>query len=116
MSGDSLRRHLSMPGMLRVVRDFFDQIPSSLDTRGITLPDCLTSGSAVFSLKVPSILQFDRQASRGGDPFQARNLYLRNGLRELFRTFAFPDLEPPCRAIAGEPGKENCVGPFRAGS
>ena len=116
MSGDSLRRHLSIPGILRVARDFLDRIPGPLDTRGITLPDCSTSGPAVLALKMPSILQFDRQVSRGEDPFQARSLYLRNGLRELFRAFLFPDREPPCPAIAGEPGKENCVGLFRARS
>ena len=32
------------------------------------------SGLAVFSLKMPSLLQFDRQTRSGEDPVQARNL------------------------------------------
>lgn len=32
------------------------------------------SGLAVFSLKIPSLLQFDRQVRGGEDPIQARNL------------------------------------------
>ncbi|MCY3873300.1 MAG: hypothetical protein OXF88_03285 [Rhodobacteraceae bacterium] len=116
MSGDSLRRHLSMPGMLPVARDFLDRIPAPPDTRRVPLTDCLTSGPAVFAFRIPSILRINRQVSRGEDPFQARNLYLRNGLRELFRAYPFPDREPPCPAIAGEPGKEYCVSLFRSGS
>ena len=46
---------------------------------------------------------------------QGRNLYLWNRLREPGRTFAFPDWRTPCRAIAGQPGREECVGLIRAG-
>ena len=44
MSSSSIRRHLSMPGMLRAMRDCFDLVPDPLDTRGITPSDCLISG------------------------------------------------------------------------
>ena len=46
---------------------------------------------------------------------QGRNLYLWNRLRELVRTFAFPDWRTPCRAIAGQLGREDYVGLIRAG-
>ncbi len=46
---------------------------------------------------------------------QGRNLYLWNRLREPGRTFAFPDWRTPCRAIAGQPGREDYVGLIRAG-
>ena len=74
MSRDSFRRHLSMPGMLRAVRECLHRVPDPVQSRGITLSDCLMSGLAVFSLKIPSLLQFDTQAPGGGDPVQARNL------------------------------------------
>ena len=47
---------------------------------------------------------------------QGRNLYLWNRLREPVRTFAFPDWRTPCRAIAGQLGREDYVGLIRAGA
>ena len=46
---------------------------------------------------------------------QGRIPCLWNRMRELVRTFAFPDWGTLCRAIAGELGKEDCVGLIRAG-
>ncbi len=46
---------------------------------------------------------------------QGRNLYLWNRLRELVRTFAFPDWRTLYRAIAGQLGREDYVGLIRAG-
>ncbi len=74
MSRKSFRRHLSMPGMLAAMRAFFDRVPDPLRTRGISLSDCLMSGLAVFSFKMPSLLQFDTRVRGGEDPVQARNL------------------------------------------
>ncbi len=74
MSRDSFRRHLSMPGMPATVRGCFDRIRDPISTRGISLSDCLVPGPAVFSPRIPSLLQFDTQVRRGGDPAQARNL------------------------------------------
>ena len=74
VSRDSFRRHLSTPGMLRVVRECFDRVPDPVRSRDFSLSDCLMSGLAVFSLKTPSLLQFDMQVRGGEDPVQARNL------------------------------------------
>ncbi len=74
MSRDSFRRHLSMPGMPAAVRERFDRIADPTVTRGISLSDCLMSGLAVFSLKIPSLPQSGTQVRGGGDPVQARNL------------------------------------------
>ena len=74
MSRKSFRRHLSMPGMLAAMRACFDRVPDPLRTRGISLSDCLMSGLAVFSFKMPSLLQFDTRVRGGEDPVQARNL------------------------------------------
>ena len=55
------RKQLSMPGLLQTVRKNFSQI-SLLQCERATIPlsDCLMSGLAVFSLKYPSLLQFNR--------------------------------------------------------
>ena len=56
------RKTLSAPGLLRAVRKSFDKVPDPVPRRKFTLSDCLMSGLAVFGLKYPSLLQFDRDA------------------------------------------------------
>ena len=67
MSIDTLRRHLSMPGLLSSVRRIFDDVPDPVAPRGLSLSDCLMSGLALFSLKMPSLLQFDSRIRLGED-------------------------------------------------
>jgi hypothetical protein len=57
-----LRKTLSAPGLLRVVRKSFDEIEDPMSGRRFSLSECLMSGLAVFGLKYPSLLQFDRDA------------------------------------------------------
>ena len=52
----------------------FGRVPDPVRARGISLPGRLMSGLAVFPLRMPSLLQFDKQVRRGGDPVLARNL------------------------------------------
>ena len=59
MTQNSFRKHLSMPGMLREVREYFDSVPDPVASRGLTLSDCLMTVLAVFSLKMMSMLSFD---------------------------------------------------------
>ena len=60
MSKDSFRKDLSMPGLLREMRECFDRVPDLIISRGITLSDCLMAGLAMFSLKIPSMLKYDQ--------------------------------------------------------
>lgn len=57
----SLRKDLSMPGMLSHVRNGFDKIIDPLASKRSrqSLSDCLMSGLAIFSLKYPSLLAFN---------------------------------------------------------
>ena len=50
MSGNFFRKHLAC----------FARIPDPINTGDFSLSDCLMSALAVFSLKFPSLLQFDR--------------------------------------------------------
>ena len=63
-----------MPGMLQAVRACLHRIPDPISTRGIGLSDCLMSGPAVFSFRMPSLPRSGRQVRGGGDPVMARNL------------------------------------------
>lgn len=60
------RKHLSADALFRLVRSGFTNVP---DHRGgdleISLPDALMSAFAMFSLKSPSLLAFDKQRVEG---------------------------------------------------
>ena len=75
-----LRKKLSAPGLLSTVRKSFDSI-ADLRREGSPIPlaEALMSGLAVFSLKYPSMLQFDRQRS---DPAEAHNLRTLYGVEQ----------------------------------
>lgn len=60
------KKHLSAKGLLTEVHEIFRNIPDPIKHSKITLCDCLMSGLAVFSLKYPSLLQFDRDSQEGG--------------------------------------------------
>ena len=68
MAKFSFRRHLSMPGMMRMVRSSFQRIPDPVASRGLTQSDCLMSGLAVFLFKFPSLPEFDKASRLNGEP------------------------------------------------
>lgn len=79
-----LRRDLSMPGLLETVRGCFAEIedPRSRDNSvQYTLTDTLSSALAMFSLKYPSLLQFDRAARL--DEVVRHNLRTLYGVNEV---------------------------------
>ena len=59
MSSPFSRKHLSAEGLLREARRVFAQIPDA-PGQEIPLVDHLMSGLALFGLKYPSLLQFER--------------------------------------------------------
>ncbi len=65
------RKHLSAKGLLSLIREKFKDIDqprviAKRSTNPIKLTDCLMSGLAIFSMKFPSLLQFEEQANEGG--------------------------------------------------
>jgi hypothetical protein len=74
LASESFRKYLSAPGLLDIIHRQFAEIP---DTRNfareirIPLKDHLMAGLAVFSLKCPSLLYFDKKRS---DSVIAKNL------------------------------------------
>ena len=57
-----LRKGLSAPSLSREVRTCFEELDDPVSSRGLCLAESLMSGLAVFGLKYPSLLQFDRDA------------------------------------------------------
>lgn len=71
-----LRKHLSHPGLVETVTRSFQQIPDlSVSPKSIMLSDCLLSGLALFGLKYPSLLQFDRDRMDEHTQHNLRSLY-----------------------------------------
>ena len=76
MGKSRLRKQLSAPGLLGLTRESFSKLEPSFSPCPISLTDCLMSGLAMFSLKYPSLLQFDadsHEQRRVGH--NLRNLY-----------------------------------------
>jgi len=60
MAKSSLRKSLSVEGLLGKTRHRFEKVPDPKSGCDIPLTDHLMSGLAVFGLKYPSLLQFDQ--------------------------------------------------------
>ena len=61
-----VRKHLSADALFRLVHTGFDNIPDERPAEvDIALPDVLMSAFAMFSLKAPSLLAFDKERVEG---------------------------------------------------
>jgi hypothetical protein len=61
-----VRKHLSADALLRLVHTGFDHIPDDRPAEtDIALPDVLMSAFAMFSLKAPALLAFDKERAEG---------------------------------------------------
>lgn len=59
-----LRKHLSAPGLIKVVQQQFSKISDPREFKrdsSISISDHLIAGLAVFGLKCPSLLNYDRK-------------------------------------------------------
>jgi len=74
MSKFVFRKHLSMPGLLGIVRNCFSSVREPIKARGVPLVDVLMCGLSIFSLKYKSLLQFDQDTRGGQRPAIMSNL------------------------------------------
>jgi hypothetical protein len=73
-----LRKHLSAPGLINTVYEHFIKIPDPRDfsrKTAMSLKDHLMSGLAIFGLKCPSLLSYDRQRSEPAIEHNLKSLY-----------------------------------------
>ena len=81
-----LRKQLSAPGLLDLVRRCFEHVKDPCEGRcEYTLPDTLMSGLAMFMFKSPSMLRFDRSC-RG----ETADPVLRHNLKRLYGVAKVP--------------------------
>ena len=73
-----LRKYLSAPGLINTVYEQFLKIPDPRNfsrNTSISLKDHLMSGLAIFGLKCPSLLSYDRQREEPATAHNLKNLY-----------------------------------------
>ena len=70
------RKHLCVPGLLQRVKSQFCRIQDSLVNSKFNLTDCLMSGVALFGLKYPSLLSFEKDIQN--------NLRIQHNLSTLY--------------------------------
>lgn len=77
-----LRKALSAPGLVATVRASFDKISDHRNSSNVTytIRDSLMSGLAIFGMKFPSLLQFDKMSR--SDEYVMRNLKTLYGLTD----------------------------------
>jgi hypothetical protein len=98
-----LRKHLNADALFRVVKDQFRRIPDHRsDAITIPMDDALMAGFAVFSLKDPSLLAFDRR--RQCDPnlrsiYQLREVPCDSQMRDICDPVDPEGLRPAFRAV-----------------
>ncbi len=75
MSHRGFRQSLSLPGLLKSMRQLFEKIPDPKSSTTIPLSDHLMSGLAIFGLKYPSLLQFDQDRNEELTRANLKSLY-----------------------------------------
>ena len=77
-----IRKHLNADALFGSIRSEFEKIPEfrSTDDVSISIPDALMSAFAMFSLKMPSLLQFDNKRK---DLAESQNLKAVYGIKNI---------------------------------
>jgi hypothetical protein len=76
----TFRKDLGIPSLIAHIHKLFSKIPDprSLKKSDISIADHLMSGLAVFGLKCPSLLDYDRKRISEATAYNLRNLYIVN--------------------------------------
>jgi hypothetical protein len=97
-----VRKHLSADALLGLVRNGLAHIPDyRLSETDIPLADALMSGFAMFSLKAPSLLAFDKERAEGNvhTIYGIQRVPCDTYLRERLDPLAPPWLRPVCKSV-----------------
>ena len=82
MPRQAMRKRLNASGLLALSRQCFERMEDGTSVRAYRLVDCLMSALAMFGLKSPSLLQFDREVRLDGR--------VRGNLRRLYQVDRVP--------------------------
>jgi hypothetical protein len=96
------RKHLSADALLRLVQNGFDRISDHRPAEtGISLTDALLSAFAMFSLKSPSLLAFDKERAAGNleTIYGIERVPCDTRMREILDPMAPESLRPVFKSI-----------------
>jgi len=93
------KKALSVTGLLSTVRNVFAKIPSLIKRKKLSLSDCLMSALAMFSLKSPSLLAFDKQCNEELVTHNLKHLY---GIDEIPSDTHMREVSDLDRSVQGD--------------
>jgi len=96
------RKHLSADALFGLLRNTFAKVPDHRsDDSQITLPDALMSGFAMFSLKCPSLLDYDKQRAEDNlkTIYGIERASCDSSLREILAPFSPESLRPSFKGV-----------------
>ena len=96
------RKHLSADALFGLVRNGFAHIPDyRLSETDIALADALMSAFALFSLKAPSLLAFDKERAEGNlhTIYGIERVPCDTHMREILDPLAPKWLRPVCTSV-----------------
>jgi hypothetical protein len=96
------RKHLSADALFGLLRNHFSTIPDHRsDDAGISLTDALRSGFAMFSLKCPSLLDYDNQRAEANlkTIYGIERAPCDSYMREILDPFAPESLRPSFKSV-----------------
>src|SRR6266571_5771320 len=96
------RKHLCADALFRLLHKSFANIPDHrCNDAGLTLPDALMSAFAMFSLKSPSLLAFDKQRAEGnlGTIYGIERVPCDTQMREILDPVSPESLRPVFKSV-----------------
>ncbi|HEY5866780.1 MAG TPA: transposase [Candidatus Tectomicrobia bacterium] len=99
------RKHLSADALFRLVHTGFADIPDSRPAdAGMPLPDVLMSAFAMFSLKAPSLLAFDKERAEGNlhTIYGIQRVPCDTYMREILDPVSPESVRPLCKSVFGQ--------------
>ncbi|UTW41401.1 transposase [bacterium SCSIO 12844] len=80
---NQFKKHLSIPGLLHTLRNSFAKATDRKSSSIYSLVDCLMCGMAVFGMKYPSLLKFDKDMRSEGS-------LVKNNISSLYKVEKVP--------------------------
>jgi hypothetical protein len=110
------RKHLSADALFRLVYTGFDHIPDHRPaTADMTLTDALMSAFAMFSLKSPSLLAFDRERTEENlhTIYGIQRVPCDTHMREILDPVSPEALRPVFKRVVSQLQRSRALAPMR---
>jgi hypothetical protein len=114
------KKNLSGDGMIVMVKKTFKKVPDHRSTSVIKLQDALMAGLAVFKLKMPSLLKFEKHWKKDDIQFESvKNIFLIDHipsdtqLRDILDPIPYYELFKPFKKIFSQLESDKVINKFK---